>query len=252
VPALAFGPKAKLLATAATDGRVRIHEAATTNRVATLDKQPDYLHALAWSPTGHRLATGCDDGSYSVFDSRSRKLLKRWFKKTKDAKEQIIWSLVFSADGRTLYSADGMGRIQAWDPVRGIKRFGFPLLAERVLEIALDRTGERLASGGGDGKVGVWNLKSRKRERLLGGHGKGVYAVAWHPTLPVLASGSADGTVRLWDTRSWLTVQRLDVTKDAVYGLAFSSDGQRLAVSCGGGRLQVFRSIAPPAKPAKK
>lgn len=243
---LAFGPKGARIVTGSTDGRVRLYSAETGKPTRTFDEQKDFLHAVAWSAASGHIASGCDDGTHSIYDPVRGTLLKRWRVTAKRVAQRVIWSLDFHPDGRTLFSSMGDGVIRAWDPVMGTLRYQLAGHSKRVLEIRVGPRGALLASGDGDGKVGIWDLKTRKRRLLLGGHAKGVYAVAWHPNRPVLASADAAGSVRLWDTRHWMTYQRLDVTKEAIYGLAWSDDGLRLAVSSGGGGLAVFEP-EPPA-----
>ena len=61
--------------------------------------------------------------------------------------------------------------------------------------------GARLASGGGDGTVRVWDASTGAEVAKLEGHGDWVRSVAWsgEGEGARLASGGDDGTVRVWD-----------------------------------------------------
>ena len=60
--------------------------------------------------------------------------------------------------------------------------------------------GTRLAAGGSDGTIQVWNAATGERLFVYQGHGSfEVSAVAWSPDGKSIASGSRDGTMQIWD-----------------------------------------------------
>src|SRR5947209_3024146 len=56
-----------------------------------------------------------------------------------------------------------------------------------------------------------------------------VNSVTWRPDGGLLASGSRKGWVKVWDARTGDKLLRLQAQKGFVRGLAFSTDGRRLA-----------------------
>jgi WD40 repeat protein len=61
--------------------------------------------------------------------------------------------------------------------------------------------GRRLASGGIDGRVVLWNLSTGQAALILEGHDAEVVSLAISRDGARLASGSWDGKVQVWDTR---------------------------------------------------
>jgi GTPase SAR1 family protein len=85
--------------------------------------------------------------------------------------------------------------------------------------------GQRLASGGGDGTVRLWEAASGKQLALLEGHKDWVWSVGWSPDGQRLASGGGDGTVRLWEAASGKQLALLEGHKGGVWSVGWSQDG---------------------------
>jgi len=60
----------------------------------------------------------------------------------------------------------------------------------------------RIATGGIDGQVLLFNAKTEKPAQKLQGHSKKVTAVSLHPDKPVVMSASQDATVKIWTCTS--------------------------------------------------
>jgi hypothetical protein len=99
----------------------------------------------------------------------------------------------------------------------------------RVLCLAFRPDGGRLASGGQDQTVRLWEVASGKECAALPGGAGPVRALAFSPDGKTLASGHDDQAVRLWDLdagRERLVLRR---HTGPVRALAFSPDGKILA-----------------------
>ncbi|MCV2439273.1 WD40 repeat domain-containing protein [Paucibacter sp. DJ2R-2] len=100
----------------------------------------------------------------------------------------------------------------------------------RVLSIAFSPDGKRLVSGGHDGILRLWDVKSGQAiGGPLLGHKGAVNSVAFSLDGQRLASGSEDMTLRLWDAKSGQPIgSPLQGHAGAVHCVVFSPDGQRL------------------------
>ncbi|OGS14019.1 MAG: hypothetical protein A3J70_14660 [Elusimicrobia bacterium RIFCSPHIGHO2_02_FULL_61_10] len=66
--------------------------------------------------------------------------------------------------------------------------------------MAISPDGKRVATGGGDGAVRLWNLQGAQKKPLKEflDHEASVDALAFSPDGKTLASGSRDMTVKIW------------------------------------------------------
>ncbi|OEH77797.1 hypothetical protein cyc_06091 [Cyclospora cayetanensis] len=70
---------------------------------------------------------------------------------------------------------------------------------EAILAAAFSPEGKRLATGGGDTSVRLWDLNTETPLQTLRGHSNWVLCVSWASHGQLFASSGMDGTVCIWD-----------------------------------------------------
>jgi len=217
------------LASGSGDNTVRLWDTNTGNEVARLSGHRKAVTALAALPDG-RLATGSDDMTIRVWDTETGAELVRC-----EGHQGAVLALAALPDGH-LASALGFGdeTIRVWDTNTGaeLASLGGHLGAHlrgiawvRALAVLPDG---RLASGGDNANIRLWDAKSGqelsqfKRGDL--GPYKGVRALAVLPD-GRLASGSEDDIIRLWDANSGAELARFEGHTFPVDVLSVLQDG---------------------------
>jgi WD40 repeat protein len=144
-------------------------------------------------------------------------------------------ALAFSPDGRCLAWVGRDGTLasldlQAKDHPDSISRLPLePGEMGRCLAFSLD--GSLRAVGLHDGRVKLWDTRSRTSRFLMVSEGSIVRSVAFAPEQTVLATGGADSVIKIWDLPAGESRISLQGHRASIGQLAFSPDGRVLASS---------------------
>jgi WD40 repeat protein len=244
---LAFSPAGGLLAYG-SEAEIRLVEAESLRQVGVLRTEGDAVTALAFSPDGRRLAAAA--GDVRVWNVPGGTAALTLTEKGKPS--ALAWSaegdcLVCTYDldsSHILVHGDGKrevgkgGQTVVWDMRVGHKLFDVEGHG-RVLALALDRSGTRLALAHelGD-RVRLWDVRTRKTVDGFKASAAKVAALAFSPDGRHLAA-ACDKLIKFWDADTGKEALVLSGHRQPVTGLAFSPDGRRLASA---GRDGVIRA----------
>jgi WD40 repeat protein len=118
-----------------------------------------------------------------------------------------------------------------YDPSSGKERARWPIdLHPTIHALALSPDGTRVACGGDDRVVPVWDTGTGRQVALCRGHKSKVHSIVFSGDGSRLLTASHDGTVRQWDARTGREVEPpYDRHTAEVFAAVYSPDGRRVA-----------------------
>lgn len=188
---LAFSPDGQTLAAVGFHDRVTLYDMRSSTARLTLGCTCADIRDVAFSPDGELLAAGGRDGVVRFWNTESGKHMYDL-----RAASTRIRSIAFSADGATIATAGENAQLRLWQVEQGTE---VPLGGRAGKVMSMTFCGaDRLATGGADNVIRVWDLGAGKEAYRLIGHEGSITALSWQPHHNMLVSGGYDTTLRLW------------------------------------------------------
>ncbi len=204
VRSVAFSPNGQTLATAGADRRINLWKVSAGRPYRTIDDSVEGIFVLVFSPDSRLLAAGGFESKVRIHDGRSGDLLQ-----VLDVPGGDTRAMAFSSpNGGYLAAAGRGGCIRIWSTVSGQQVQDWKGHRLRVNAIAWSPDGKRLASGGDERNILIWDIASGKPVVVLPERPGRITSLTFcGPNR--LASGGSDNLIHVWDLPSAKELSRL-------------------------------------------
>ncbi|REJ44776.1 MAG: protein kinase [Microcystis flos-aquae TF09] len=164
----------------------------------------------------------------------------RFLDKTLTGHSNVVWSVIYSPDGRYLASGSQDKTIKIWEVATGKELRTLTGHSDRVRSVVYSPDGRYLASGSWDKTIKVWDVVTGTELRTLAGYSGWVWSVAYSPDGRYLASGSDDDTLTIWEVATGKQLRTLTGHSLFVMSVVYSPDGRYLASGNGDKTIKIW------------
>jgi WD40 repeat protein len=153
----------------------------------------------------------------------------RWDGHQADVNLPWVTRVALTPDGSQVLTAGADG-IRVWDVKTGktVRTLGTPQEAAYWC-LAVSADGKRVAFGGNDQIVHIWDLKEGKERIQLRGHTGSVWGAVLSADGKRAVTAGWDKSLRLWDVEAGKELKMFEGVKENVRCVALSPDGKQIA-----------------------
>ncbi|KAK3811514.1 MAG: WD40-repeat-containing domain protein [Linnemannia elongata] len=278
IRSLAYSPCGHRIASAGDDKTVRLWDSETGLCVFALEGHTDQVYSVRFSPDGRQLVSGSRDGTIRFWDSEtgdSRVMSPllgmifslacspdgRWIASGHDEGNVRLWDMVsgspgpvlqghtarvkgiaFSPDGQLIATSSWDRRVMLWDASTGDTISVFEGHSDILWDVAFSPDGRTIASASDDRTLRLWEVNSSRSSIETRDQIGDAVKVAYSPDgLSVLSVGR-HRIIRQSDATTGASGSVLYEipNPESISTLAFSADGNRIAIGSKDGSVRLW------------
>ncbi|HAC64485.1 MAG TPA: hypothetical protein DCF68_13335 [Cyanothece sp. UBA12306] len=232
VNSVSFSPNGQLIATASSDGTLRIWDWQGRQKKLINGHQGN-IYRVVFSPDGKSIATASQDNTAKLWNLQGQELV------TIKGHDSSVYSIAFSPNGKYLLTTSRDNTARIWN-LQG-KQLAILKSHEKSIDHGLfSPDSQRIATASRDGTVKVWNNQG-KLLKTLKDNVNSFYSVSFSPDSQRLAASAKDGTVKVWDNQGKLLLN-LKGHQELVKNVTYSKNGQWIATASSDGTARIWNS----------
>jgi WD40 repeat protein len=240
IRSIAFVPGKNEFFTSGNDGKVMKWSLGNKDQTfQVVYSGSDIVEVLAVSPDASWLACGSSNSSIRMIPLKGNDIGYEM-----NGHKGGIKSLIFSYDGKYLYSAALDGQVLKWD-IAARTSINVSTGLMEITSIDISSKGNYLAGISTGGNVVVWNPEQRADNFRIETARKNIKVVKFDPDNNLLAMGDADGTVELWDINIHKKLSEVKAHEGQINDIQFNVALKQMATGGNDKKLKIFNIKDP-------
>jgi WD40 repeat protein len=229
IASLAFSRDGKRLASGGGDKALAIWDLATGKNVNVLLDNPTTINDVVFSADGQRVLSHCEDGTTRIWS------IATGAAEVSFASEQMITSIAWSPDGKTIATGHSAGMISLWEPDGKLRR-QVSGLRNKMLSLSFSPdsrellfTGAGFGPGNNENGCSIVDLAAGKERLRVPLHSNTVRqgAISADGKLAVSSGGNAYETF-VWRVADGSVVNQFVGKAKVIWGVGWTLDGQSI------------------------
>ncbi len=236
-----WSPDGKRLATAGTEGTVKIWDAVNGRPLQVLNGHTGEVKSVVWSPDGRRLASGGQDQTVRIWELETGGVL------TCHGHRKTVSCLAWSSDAKQLVSGSHDQTVKFWNPLTGTNTKTFNA-EKRVVALGWSKDGTHLVASR-NGSLKCWDVASGREFWSWPTNYEGwALTVDYAPDGRQLAAGGFDNAVSFLDATTGTNIISFWDNNSPVNSVAWNPGGTLLASATRGNGRIVVRDLRTGGK----
>ncbi|MCC6235315.1 MAG: WD40 repeat domain-containing protein [Verrucomicrobiales bacterium] len=241
IVSVGFSADGRSILTAVAGGSFAIWNADTGELRSEVETGASLLNVAALAPDATRVAVSVGDSLAPLVQIWDVAAGTRMHALT--GHSNVISSLSFTSDGKTLLTGSWDKTVRRWDVTTGAWLPPGVQIGDTDQALAITADGRRFATGGALG-VKVWDFATGELLRSLEGHVSALTTARWSPSGDLVLTGDSRGRVSLWEVATGRLVRTFNVPEASLASADFSPDGETLLLAVhpasGGSRMELW------------
>ena len=197
-----------------------------------------WVSEVAWSPDGHHILTGSEDGAARIWDATTGDNTLTL------THTSWVTEVAWSPDGHHILTGSIGGAARVWEGIACIwdAATGDNTLTlthtDPVNAVAWSPDGHHILTGSMDGAARIWDATTADNTLTLT-HTNSLIEVAWSPDGHHILTASEDDTARIWDATTGDNTLALTHTNSLIE-VAWSPDGHHILTGSMDGTARIW------------
>ncbi|MCJ7449825.1 MAG: hypothetical protein MUO72_19280 [Bacteroidales bacterium] len=237
IKSIAFIPGKREFFTSGIDGKVLKWNLDKRNQnLQVVYSGNEIINVLAVSPDEGWLACGGQNSGINMMPLKGDEMGYELKGHTGE-----IRSLIFSFDGRFLYSASLDGKVLKWDLTTKAS-IDISTNMMKITSIDLSPDNKYIAGVSDEGKVLLWNPETSSDNFRIESAGKTIKTIKFKPDENMLGVGYTDGCFEIWDISARKRISETKAHAAEVKDIRFNSKLSQIATAATDGTLKLWNT----------